>query len=96
MECSFEETINYPDGSYKSSKCINEAKIFLINDPCYGLCYRCAYRKLQAENKQLKKALKDCISYVDIDNLTMQTKARNWIAVLDGKPWNPANIDIET
>lgn len=55
------------------------------------LCPLC----LEAEIERLKKALRDCMSYVDVDNLTMQTKRRNWQAVLDGKPWNSSNVDVE-
>lgn len=44
---------------------------------------------------ELEAALRDCMSYVDVDNLTMQTKERNWRAVLDGGKWNPANVEIE-
>lgn len=51
--------------------------------------------QLRAANAKLRKALGDCMSYVDVDNLTMQTKHHNWQAVLDGKPWNPSNVDIE-
>ena len=45
---------------------------------------------------RLREALRDCMSYVDVDNLTMQTKERNWQAVLQGKPWNSANVEIIT
>ena len=48
MQCSFEEKITYPDGGFSHSKCVNDAEILLVNDPCYGLCFRCAYQKLQA------------------------------------------------
>ncbi len=44
--------------------------------------------------EELEKALEDCMGYVDVDNLTMQTKERNWQAVLDGKDWDSSNIDI--
>lgn len=57
MQCSFEETIDLPSGGYQHSKCINRAEILFINDPCYGLCFACAYRKLQAENKKLREIL---------------------------------------
>ncbi len=58
MECSFEETITNQDKSFTRSKCINRAEILIIDDPCYGLCHRCAYKKLQAENEQLKEEQK--------------------------------------
>ena len=34
--------------------------------------------RLRAENQRLREALRDCMSYVDVDNLTMQTKEREW------------------
>jgi len=43
---------------------------------------------------QLHAALHDAIRYIDCDNLTMQTKMRHWRAVLDGKPFNPANCEV--
>ena len=55
MQCSFQNEEVRPDGSYISSICINEAKIMITGDPCYGLCYGCAYKQLQAENKQMKE-----------------------------------------
>ena len=54
MQCSFEEQTDLPDGRYRYSKCLNRAEILLPNDPYYGLCFTCAYNKLQAENKKLK------------------------------------------
>lgn len=42
----------------------------------------------------LQGALRDCMRYVDVDNLTMQTKERNWQAVLNGGPWNSANVEV--
>ncbi len=59
MQCSFESKETLPDGSYRASICINRAAILIVNDPCYGLCYTCAYNKLKAENKKLKQALKE-------------------------------------
>lgn len=47
MQCSFDETINYPDGSFRSSTCINRAEILIVNDPCYGLRFACAYNRLK-------------------------------------------------
>ncbi len=57
MQCSSEEKITYPNGSFQHSVCIHKAEILFINDPCYGLCYTCAYKKLQDELKRLKDAL---------------------------------------
>lgn len=51
--------------------------------------------KAEVRVRELEKALRDCMSYVDCDNLTMQTKHRNWQAVLDGKRFNPANCVVE-
>ena len=55
MECSFEEKVTLPNGGYRHTKCINKAKIWTVNDPCYGLCFTCAYRKLKVENERLKE-----------------------------------------
>ncbi len=49
MQCSFQNEEVRPDGSYISSICINEAKIMITGDPCYGLCYGCAYKQLQVD-----------------------------------------------
>lgn len=49
---------------------------------------------LEARVANLRNALRDCMDYVDADNLTMQTKHRNWQAVLDGGPWNRANVEV--
>ncbi len=57
MQCSFDETIDLPSGGFQRSKCINQADILVINDPCCGLCFACAYQKLQAENEKLRKLL---------------------------------------
>ena len=57
MECSFEEQIDLPDGGYRQSTCTSKAEILLINDPCYGLCFSCAYNKLRTANERLKKQL---------------------------------------
>lgn len=48
-----------------------------------------------AEVESLRQALADCMTYVDCDNLTQQTKHRNWQAALDGKPFNFANVEVE-
>lgn len=70
-----------------------EDEINHLNKKANDLVYELAITL--AENTQLRAALKDCMGYVDVDNLTMQTKNRNWQVVLDGKNWNPSNIDIE-
>lgn len=57
IKCSSKEEITLPNGEYQSSVCINKAEILILNDPCYGLCFACAYRRLRDENKSLKKAL---------------------------------------
>ena len=31
----------------------------------------------------LERALKDCISYIDVDNLTMQAKYKEWERILN-------------
>lgn len=59
MECSFEEKTDLPDGRHLSTKCVARAEILIIGDPCYGLCYACAYKKIKAENKLLKAKLKN-------------------------------------
>lgn len=56
-ECSFEETIDLSGGGFMMTKCIQRAEILIVNDPCYGLCYSCAYQRLKAENKNLKELL---------------------------------------
>ena len=59
MQCSFKEENVLEGGFYRSSTCVNRAEIMLVNDPCYGLCYRCAYKKLQAELEKSKNALEE-------------------------------------
>ncbi len=56
MQCSFQNEEVRLDGSYISSICINEAKIMITGDPCYGLCYGCAYKQLETENEKLKES----------------------------------------
>jgi hypothetical protein len=51
--------------------------------------------KLEDEIERLRAALRDCMSYIDVDNLTMQTKHRNWQRVLDGGEWKSGNVEIE-
>jgi hypothetical protein len=55
IECSFEEKVDLPGGGFRHATCVNKAEILVIGDPCFGLCYHCAYKKLKAENEQLKK-----------------------------------------
>ena len=57
IQCSFEETVDLPGGGFRSTRCFQQAEIMRINDPCYGLCYGCAYRKLKAENERLQELL---------------------------------------
>lgn len=57
IECSFEETIDLPGGGFRTAKCIRRAEILIINDPCYGLCWYCAYQKIKAENERLQGLL---------------------------------------
>ena len=57
MMCSFEETIDLPGGGFRKTKCIQPAEIIVLNDPCFGLCYACAYQKLKTENKELQELL---------------------------------------
>ncbi len=67
MECSFEEETTLPDGRFRHSKCIQKAKILLnINDPCYGLCYQCAYDKIKTENAKPKAKIKRLKRKVEI------------------------------
>ncbi len=57
IHCTFNETVNHPDGSYTRSQCVAKADILLINDPCYGLCYHCAYKKVNGLVSVLVEAL---------------------------------------
>lgn len=70
MDCEFEQIVNYPDGSYTHSKCMSKADILILNDPCYGLCYRCAYKKLQAELDQAKRLLEEALPHIECRNNT--------------------------
>ena len=81
MQCIFEEETAYPGGRFSHSKCINRADILVINDPCYGLCYHCAYEKLEAENKQLAKFAREiieeyCWNLCDPDGGSIQDLAK--------------------
>jgi hypothetical protein len=51
--------------------------------------------KLREENGRLRAAFTDCLQYIDVDNLTMQTKERNWRAVLKGKAWKSGNVEVD-
>ncbi len=55
--CSFEEENTLPDERYRYRKCVQKADIMLINDPCYGLCFACAYKKTKAENEKLQSII---------------------------------------
>lgn len=57
MQCTFEETIDLPDGGFQHTKCIEKVGILIVDDSCYGLCYRCAYNKLKIENKRLGEVI---------------------------------------
>ena len=59
MECSFEENTTSKGGGYRSSTCMNNAEVLIIGDSCYGLCFSCAYKKLQAENKKYRKVIEE-------------------------------------
>ena len=39
--------------------------------------------KREEQIRQLRLALRDCMDYVDVDNLTMQTKYEAWLKVLN-------------
>ena len=51
-------------------------------------------RQLSERERHLWHALNDCISYVDVDNLTMQHKYTMWKHVLDGGGWNRGNVKV--
>lgn len=57
IQCSHKETIINQDGSWNHSTCIAKAEIFLESDPCFGLCYRCAYNKIKTENEAANKEI---------------------------------------
>ena len=54
IECSFEEKLDLPDGGFSHTTCINKAEILVTDDPCFGLCYFCAYQKLVKRVKELE------------------------------------------
>lgn len=54
IQCSFEEEVELPGGRFRKTTCINKAEILIIGDPCYGLCYYCAYKKLIKRVKELE------------------------------------------
>ncbi len=84
MDCSFKEEITYPNGSFQRSMCLNRADILIANDPCYGLCYACAYGKLQAENKQLKEALKYAKTEILTFALQVEDTSESGFALAEG------------
>lgn len=53
-QCSFEEKVDLPGGGFRHTTCINKAEILVISDPCFGLCYHCAYRKFAKRVKELE------------------------------------------
>ena len=57
MQCSFNEEINHANGTFTRSMCVQEAKILVTNDPCFGLCFACAYNKIKAKNKRMGEAI---------------------------------------
>jgi hypothetical protein len=61
-----------------------------------GVCLKAQARinRVCAENERLRTAFLDCLSYIDVDNLTMQTKDRNWRKVLAGGEWDKSNVKI--
>lgn len=54
IECSFEEEVDLPGGGFRHTTCINKAEILITSDPCFGLCYVCAYKKLAKRVKELE------------------------------------------
>lgn len=63
-------------------------------------CQKCkknekAISLLRKNIDNLRSALADCMRYVDVDNLTMQTKYARWRDVLSGNSWNPSNTRID-
>ena len=95
MQCTFEEKTIHSDGSFLHSKCINKANILVINDPCYGLCYHCAYEKLEVENKWLKDKLDTIKNGVltfgdDLDQT--EYSAGNVAQEHDRQQWNGEHI----
>jgi chromosome condensin MukBEF ATPase and DNA-binding subunit MukB len=51
--------------------------------------------KAEAAVERLKAALRDCMDYVDVENITMQHKQARWLAVLNGGDWQPGNLGVE-
>jgi len=73
IRCSFEEEQTFEDGSYRHSMCLNKAQILVLNDPCYGLCYQCAYQKVKAENEEFRQKLADRV---------MTLREKDWIMMV--------------
>jgi hypothetical protein len=61
------------------------------------VCFQAADKieRLRAEVDRLKAALRDCMDYVDVENITMQHKQARWQAVLNGGDWQPGNLGVE-
>jgi hypothetical protein len=55
IECSFEEKVDLPDGGFRRTTCVNKAEILVVGDPCFGLCYHCAYEKLVERVNELER-----------------------------------------
>ena len=54
IQCSFEEEVDLPGGGFRRTTCIDKADILVTSDPCFGLCYHCAYEKLVKRVKELE------------------------------------------
>ena len=65
MQCSFTEEFTYDDGSKSTIVCLNQAEILYTKSPHYGLCYKCGYKKLQAENGRLKTKFAKAIRQIN-------------------------------
>lgn len=53
------------------------------------------WERMKAEAElasNLHAALRDAMTYIDADNLTMQTKHRRWQEVLSGRPFRQGNV----
>ncbi len=67
MQCSFNKKTTHDNGSWTNVRCISQARILATNDPCYGLCYGCAYEKTKADNEKYSDICeglhKDCAEF---------------------------------
>ena len=84
LMCTFEKITEHPTGGWTHTKCGDKADILITNDPCYGLCYSCAYEKIKAENenhKQLVSGLENAQRFLDekIENLQVELARLNLI-----------------